>query len=111
MCTSCKHHCLLASRLMPRKNHGLLKHAVYAAYRMKSFRSSPVPSAHTLMFAPGANIHGHLMNMGMPSETAMMEALLASGGLGDMGIGGMGSLPGGHSAPELPTTIGKVELC
>ena len=46
------------------------------------------------MFAPGANIPGHLMNMGMPSEAAMMEALLASGGLG---MGGMGSLPG-HSA-------------
>ena len=46
------------------------------------------------MVAPGAGIPGHHMNMGMPSEAAMMEALLASGGLGNMGFGGMGSLPG-----------------
>ncbi len=42
------------------------------------------------------------MNMGMPSEAAMMEALLASGGLGNLGIGGMGSLPG-HNASACAT--------
>ena len=46
------------------------------------------------MLAPGASLPGHLMNMGMPSEAAMIETLLASGGLGNMGSGGMGSLPG-----------------